>query len=145
MVRRIQPGDAKFVRGICETALGHPTTTELLIRRIGELAEHPAYFIAVFEDENDHEVKGFIQAQTYDLLYGDDGWNIIALAVDRGARRQGIGSQLLQALEEHARSQGSSFVRLNSRADRLGAHAFYEHLGYHCDKTQKRFIRYLDE
>lgn len=145
MIRRIRPEDAPSVRTICETALGHQTDETLLSRRIGELADHPAYFIAVYEDEADHQVKGFIQAQIYDLLYGENGWNIIALAVAAEVQRQGIGRMLLRALETHAKEHGSTFVRLNSRADRTGAHAFYEHLGYRCDKTQKRFIRTLDD
>jgi hypothetical protein len=36
-----------------------------------------------FEDNN--VVKGFIEAEEYTLLYGDMGWNIIALAIDETA------------------------------------------------------------
>ena len=47
----------------------------------------------------------------------------------------------MQGLEEEAKRRGYGFIRLNSADHRLGAHAFYEKVGYTCDKVQKRFIR----
>lgn len=101
------------------------------------------YYLAVFEDEATHQVLGFIQAEQYTLLYGERGWNIIALAADPQAQGRGVGKELLLSLEAHARQLGCTFVRLNSNVTRTGAHGFYEHLGYLCDKSQKRFIKQL--
>lgn len=143
MIRTIRPEDASAVAAICERALGHRTSADLIARRTAELAGDDAYFIAVaLNDQQD--VVGFIQAQRYDLLYGERGYNIIALAVAPEDQGQGFGRALLCALESHALSRGCTFVRLNSRVDRTDAHAFYEHLGYRCDKTQKRLIRSLN-
>ena len=57
------------------------------------------------------------------------------------AHGQGIGKSLLQGLDQEAKRRGYGFIRLNSADHRLGAHAFYEKVGYTCDKVQKRFIR----
>jgi len=57
------------------------------------------------------------------------------------AQGNGIGRALLAAVEGLARDGGGAFVRLNSRVERVQAHGFYEHLGYDCDKVQKRFIK----
>ena len=59
------------------------------------------------------------------------------------AQRQGIGTELLSALEQKAFEEGYTFIRLNCNTVRTSAHAFYEHLHYVCDKTQKRFIKYI--
>ena len=123
---------------ICESALGHRTAAELIKKNITKLASDDALYIAVYDDG---DVKGFIQAQRYDILYGESGYNIIALAVMPACQKRGIGKALLSALEYCAKQKGASFVRLNSRIEREDAHAFYEHLGYTCDKTQKRFIK----
>lgn len=143
MIRKIRTEDARSIKDICESALGHETNVDLIKQRIRELSFNPAYYIAVFEDEKEHTVKGFIQAERYNLLYGENGWNIIALAVAPNVQKRGIGKQLLLSLETYAREKGDTFVRLNSRIDRAEAHAFYEHLGYECDKLQKRFIKYM--
>ncbi len=143
MVRMIQPEDAETVRNICEKSLGHVSSAECILQRINELSGDAHYFIAVYEDEKTHQVSGFIQAEKYDLLYGDCGWNIIALAVSQEEKGQGIGRQLLASLEEKARREDNAFVRLNCNVVRESAHKFYEHMGYICDKTQKRYIKKL--
>ena len=48
---------------------------------------------------------------------------------------------MLQGLEEEAKRRGYAFIRLNSAEYRTEAHAFYEHVGYSCDKLQKRFYK----
>lgn len=141
MIRAIQPNDAEGIKGICESALGHQTTVELLRQRIGELADNENYYIAVFEDDAAHAVLGFIQAEKYNLLYGDNGWNIIALAVAQEAQGHGIGKQLLKSLECRAKEMNDTFIRLNCNIVRTEAHKFYQHMGYDCDKSQKRFIK----
>lgn len=143
MIRNIRMEDAASVKKICRAALGHKTTVELLRQRIKELELHPAYYIKVYENENDKTVLGFLQAEKYNLLYGENGWNIIALAVLPEAQNKGIGRWLVNALEDHARQCGDTFIRLNCRIEREDAHAFYQNLGYSCDKIQKRFIKSL--
>ena len=141
MIRNVRMQDAQALVRICETALQHKTDSVTLQQRIQELSLNDFYYIAVCEDDHDHRVLGFIQAEKYNLLYAGDGWNIIALAVDPDARRQGIGKKLLHALEEKALDEKYSFIRLNCNIVRKEAHAFYENMGYTCDKTQKRFIK----
>ena len=135
MIRVIQQKDAEVIKNICESELGHKTTVSLIRQRIEELSHNDHYYIMVFDDDHTHQVLGFIQAEKYNLLYGGNGWNIIALAVEPNAQGHGIGKQLLLSLENHAKKLGYTFIRLNSNIVRTEAHAFYQHLGYHCDKS----------
>ena len=84
---------------------------------------------------------GYVHAEVYESLYSKAGFNILGLAVSPQAQGQGIGKSLLQGLDQEAIRRGYGFIRLNSADHRLGAHAFYEKVGYTCDKMQKRFIR----
>ena len=141
MIRNAKPQDAQALVHICKTALKHETDSDTIKQRIQELSLNECYYIAVYEDDHDHRVLGFIQAERYNLLYGGNGWNIIALAVDPDSQRQGIGKKLLKALEEKASAEKYTFIRLNCNIIRKEAHAFYQSMGYICDKTQKRFIK----
>lgn len=143
MIRSICDEDAESIRRICIQALGHETTRQLVCQRIKELSDNSNYYIVVYEDDSSHEVLGFLQAERYNLLYGENGWNIIALAVSFDGQKRGIGKQLLRSLEEYTEQTGYSFVRLNCNITRDDAHAFYLHQGYKSDKTQKRFIKYI--
>lgn len=145
LIHSIQKEDAFAIKSICESMLGHQTSIDHIRQKITELTLSPYYYIAVFEDESDHIVKGFIEAQEYDLLYGERGWNIMALAVSSQAQNNGIGTQLIASLEKYAKKNGDTFIRLNCRSERVDADGFYEHLGYQCDKIQKRFIKYIDD
>jgi len=49
------------------------------------------------------------------------------MAVETGQQRQGVGSRLLQALEQHARRSGASDMTLNARETAV---AFYSRHGY---------------
>ena len=141
MIRNIKCQDAQALVRICKTALKHETDSLTMKQRIQELSLNDSYYIAVYEDDNNHRVLGFIQAERYNLLYGGNGWNIIALAVDPKAQRQGVGRKLLNALEEKASEDKYTFIRLNCNVIREEAHAFYQSMEYICDKTQKRFIK----
>ena len=141
MIRNVRSQDAPALVHICRTALKHETDSVTVEQRIQELSLNDSYYIAVYEDDNDHRVLGFIQAERYNLLYGGNGWNIIALAVDPEAQRQGIGKELLNALEGKVSHEKYTFIRLNCNIVREEAHAFYQSMGYICDKTQKRFIK----
>ena len=140
MVRKILKEDAKEVALICQNELNHKTQINIISDRINELSKDDHYFIRVFDDGN---VSGFIQAEEYTLLYGEKGFNIISLAVAKEKQNKGYGKALLKSLEDYAKGCGCTFIRLNSRIERENAHAFYLHLGYECDKTQKRFIKYI--
>ena len=145
MIRKAKAEDAEGLKRIVEESLGHPTDSAVLARRIEELKDHDQYFIRVFEEEESKAVIGFIQAEKYDLLYGDSGFNIIALAVLKEKQNKGVGRALLASLEQYAREEGCSFIRLNCNEKRTAAHAFYRHMGYVCDNTQKRFFKSITQ
>jgi hydrogenase maturation factor len=62
MIRNVRSEDAQALVSICKTALCHETDSVTMKRRIQELSLNDSYYIAVYEDDNDHRVLGFIQA-----------------------------------------------------------------------------------
>lgn len=93
MIRRVQTNDAQVIGRICRSELGYEASDTNIAKKIEKLCTDGNYFIRVFEDEQTQRILGFIQAERYDLLYGDDGWNVIALAVSREARRRNVTGQ----------------------------------------------------
>ena len=138
MVRKIKMEDAPSIALICKSTLNIKTNEEIIKERIQELSDNENYYIAVYDDGS---VSGFLQAEKYTLLYGEKGFNIISLAVAKEKQNKGYGKALLKSLEDYAKGCGCTFIRLNSRIERENAHGFYLHLGYVCDKVQKRFIK----
>ena len=111
-------------------------------RQIEKLTNDKKQHIIIgYEDENTRKIIGFVHAQMYESFYSDLGLNILGLAVNPDFQGRGIGKKLMKRLEQYAVENSISFIRLNSALKREEAHKFYEHIGYTCDKVQKRFIK----
>ena len=123
MYREINIEDAQEVAKICKVALGYDVDVENVKTQIEKLTN----------DKKQHIIIG------YEL-----GLNILGLAVNPDFQGRGIGRKLMQRLEQYAVDNNISFIRLNSSLKREDAHNFYEHIGYTCDKVQKRFIKVFE-
>ena len=88
-------------------------------------------------------VVGYVHANDYDVIYAPGMKNIMGIAVQRDFRGKGIGKALLAEIEEWARKDGAKAVRLVSGNERVDAHGFYRHLGYHGDKQQINFKNWV--
>lgn len=143
MLRELKATDVETICVINKEALGYAFSPEETARQLAKLSQDSHHFLLGYEDDTSHELVGYIHAEVYESLYSKAGFNILALAVLPQSQGRGFGRDLLEGLEQEAEKRGYKFIRLNSADHRLGAHAFYERVGYTCDKVQKRFIKLL--
>ena len=141
MLRDLIVTDVEAICEINKEALGYSFSSEETASQLARLSQDSHHFLLGYEDDASHQLLGYVHAEVYESLYSKAGFNILALAVSPQSQGQGIGKALLQGLEQEAIRRGYGFIRLNSADHRLDAHAFYEKVGYTCDKVQKRFIR----
>ena len=147
MIRRATGADvAEIARlatqlgGVTELA-GFPSR----LQRILEAAAH-AVFVAVNEpadagDAGDAPaLHGFAAAEHRLLLPFGEWVELVSLVVDADARRHGLGTQLVAAVEAWAARRGVSRVVVRSSVSREGSHDFYPALGYARLKTQHVYI-----
>ena len=76
------------------------------------------------------QIPGFIVAE-----YRRKTGHVITIDVLQEARRSGIGSALLQAVEEQLRKAGATAVELETPANNEIAIRFYKRTGYVVEKT----------
>ncbi|MGO3731614.1 MAG: GNAT family N-acetyltransferase [Vagococcus sp.] len=144
MIRKINITDAKALHLLTKNQLGYDVPFELTQKNLFKLLNDPDHhFFLGFEDDQTHEVIGYLHAEVYESLYSDISFNILALAVSKKHERTGIGHTLMNELEKESRKRHYTSIRLNSSTKREQAHMFYNAIGYDHDKTQKRFIKYL--
>ena len=143
MIRNLLLTDVEALSHINDQALGYSFSTDKTAQQLAKLFQDPHHFFIGFEDVKSHQLLGYVHAEVYQSLYSDPGFNVLALAVLPDQQGKGIGKTLLQGLEQEAKQRGYAFIRLNSADYRTEAHAFYEHVGYSCDKLQKRFIKFI--
>lgn len=143
MLRALKPTDTGSIYEINKEALGYDFSPEETASQLAKLSQDPHYFLLGYEDPASHALLGYVHAEVYESLYSHAGFNILALAVLPQMQGKGIGKALLKGLEQETEKRGYKFIRLNSADHRIGAHAFYEQVGYTCDKLQKRFIKLI--
>lgn len=146
MILRILPVEeselhAAAIAALCTKELGYQTSPEEMKEKLRAVLNHPQHkiFVAVV----DGRVVGFIHAVSYETLFLPPLKNLLGLAVAADYRRRGIGTALLDAVEEWAKESGADGVRLNSGSTRTDAHQFYRKHGYGLEKQQLRLIKYL--
>lgn len=143
MLRDLKAVDVEAICVINKEALGYTFSPEETASQLAKMSQDSHHFLLGYEDDTSHELVGYIHAEVYESLYSKAGFNILALAVLPETQGQGIGRALLKELEKETKRRGYGFIRLNSADHRIGAHAFYERVGYTCDKVQKRFIKLI--
>ena len=143
MLRALKPTDTVSIYEINKEALGYAFSPEDTASQLARLSQDSHHFLLGYEDPASHDLLGYVHAEVYESLYSNAGFNILALAVIPQMQGKGIGKALLKGLEQETEKRGYKFIRLNSADHRIGAHAFYEQVGYTCDKLQKRFIKFI--
>lgn len=143
MLRDLKTTDVAAICEINKEALGYSFSSEETSSQLAKLSQDSHHYLLGYEEDASHELFGYVHAEVYESLYSKAGFNILALAVLPQRQGKGIGKALLEGLEQETKRRGYEFIRLNSADYRMGAHAFYEKVGYTCDKMQKRFIKLI--
>ena len=108
---------------------GRPLSTSAREALPVELLAHPA--AVVFLACNDDAVVGVaVCFRLFSTFAGRPLLNIHDIAVDRAHRGRGIGTRLLQAVEESARDSGCCKVTLEVRQDNPSAERLYRRFGF---------------
>ncbi|MGM9949253.1 MAG: GNAT family N-acetyltransferase, partial [Lysinibacillus sp.] len=130
LVRPLERKDYKELVVLMEE-LGYPATAEEIGERFDKLDGHPDYtsLVAVLNGA----VVGFSgMCRMHYFEMNGMYVRILSFVVSSAARKQGVGSILLEASENWAAEQGCTGIALNSgnRPERQAAHAFYTANGY---------------
>jgi predicted N-acetyltransferase YhbS len=128
VVRKPRDGDAPAVAGLVDQ-LGYATDPTQITRRLDRFAANPAtHALVAVEGET---AIGIGVVHFIDILEGDRPLAaLIVLIVDSAHRGRGIGAALVRELEREAEARESFAISVHSGQHRVGAHAFYRHLGY---------------
>ncbi|GFO78134.1 GNAT family N-acetyltransferase [Lactococcus lactis] len=122
--------------------LGYPISEVAVKKNLARILKDADHEFLVFE--LGERVTAFIEAEIYAPVYAEQVMlNVLGLVVDEKNQGQGIGAQLLNALEEKAKAREIKVIRLNSGVQRHEAHQFYEHQGYTSNHSQKCFLKFL--
>lgn len=122
--------------------LGYPVSTATLARRLESVLQRREEAVLVAELA-EAEIVGWVHGSEQEFLQAGPRCEILGLVVAVDHRRQGVGRELVLAVERWARSRGLDEMGVRSAATREEAHPFYQRLGYVCTKTQQVYRKKL--
>lgn len=130
MIRPADIGDASAVVALVAEMGGHDDARPDVVAKNFASAVGNSEMRALIAEE-DGEVVGYAEVHARpSVLHGcREAW-LAALAVAPARRRQGVGRQLLGAVERQAALMGCEVIVLESSEWRGAAHAFYRSLGF---------------
>lgn len=137
-IRRVSISDYKDIY-MLNKELGYLYEEEKERKKIKYIIENKKDIILVAYINNN--IIGYIHGSEYELLYSDSLINILVFVVKESYRKNGVGTALIDKLEEIAIEKKYFGIRLVSGIDREDAHRFYERNGYIYRKEQKNFIK----
>ena len=141
LIREIEEKDYSAVLSLWNNELGNRNVTaENVAPHYNRVKNDERYktYVALLEDE----VVGFISsAQTYAVGFDGSYMQIIAIAVKTEKHHNGIGTKLIQNMENYAREKSCYSIGVCSGFKRTGAHIFYERNGF--DKSSYAFNKML--
>lgn len=129
-IREYEKEDTKVLPPLYKV-LGYSAETDELQSRLRDILVNPAYGCLVAEKES--QILGFIGYAKLYFFESTAFYNrILALAVSRNARWQGIATALMDKVKKIASQDGAKAIALNNSVndERLAAHAFYQKHGF---------------
>lgn len=88
MLREMRLGDAEALREINAEQLGYDVPLTVTVRQMKKLLKEQKNFFLVYEDPTSKKAAGYVQAESYELIFSDPMFNIMALAVSKHAEKE---------------------------------------------------------
>ncbi|MEB4860896.1 GNAT family N-acetyltransferase [Priestia megaterium] len=136
IIREATLNDVRDIAALC-SQLGYSVKEEAIYLRLKKLLTHKEHAVFIHES-SDSVITGWVHILGKTLLeleYAEIG----GLVVDKQARRQGIGEQLMMRCQEWAKANDFLEIRLRSGIQREEAHSFYSRIGYQNINQQRLF------
>ncbi len=140
-IRRANRSDVSDIT-VLAGELGYRCKESDIRERLSRISGKKDHAVFVCVDGN-KKVIGWIYGFIRTTLQDRISVEIEGFVVRRGQRRNGIGSLLLERMEEWVTSHGICKISLGTNIKRKSAHKFYYKKGFEKTKVHYRLAKYL--
>lgn len=143
-IREARQGDEAALAKLADQ-LGYPVSPASVLNYIESKLDRrrERIFVAECTEEHETRIAGWCSAALTEHFYTSPCVEISGFVIDAAHRGQGIGHQLMKAVEAWTRDSGYDEIRLRANVIREQAHHFYEQQGFIRVKQQIMFRKKL--
>jgi GNAT superfamily N-acetyltransferase len=135
-ITKLTEADLPALASLYKQFWGEKSSVDKMQSTFSKLKDNPDYtFLAARLDDR---LVGSVMGVVCHELYGDCKPFMVVedMIIDKTVRRQGIGSLLMNSIEERAKERGCCHLILVTDTDRYDARQFYESLGFDPEKNK---------
>lgn len=141
-LREAAPADAAQVDKVMLVISERGADLAYMAQQIEKLANDPQKYLLVAEDPATGEICGSLLGVVFEDIC-QEGKPILLVenvAVLEGCQGKGVGRQLFEEIERWGKEMGCHYEILVSGMERVGAHKFYNALGFIEAKGFKKYL-----
>lgn len=143
LVRELRTLDLPRILALEQQLFGPSAWNEAMVRE--ELGAPGRWYVGVDGEELVRGTPPLVPSSRLvayaGLWFDGDDAHVMTVGVAPGSQRRGLGSLLMRALVERARSLGAASVLLEVRVDNEPAIALYERLGFAVLGRRRRYYQ----
>ncbi len=135
-ITKLTEADLPALASLYTQFWGEESSVDKMQSTFAKLQDNPDYtFLAARLDD---QIVGSVMGVVCHELYGDCKPFMVVedMIIDKTVRRQGIGSLLMNSIEEKAKERECCHLILVTDTDRYDARQFYESLGFDPEKNK---------
>ncbi|WP_371380034.1 GNAT family N-acetyltransferase [Sporomusa aerivorans] len=117
--------------GLYEQLTGRKSNLAVMANIFGKIINNQDYLLLGAKDQAQRLVGSLLGILCMDMVGECRPFMVLEnVIVSKRCRRQGIGREMIQYIENYARERNCYYVMMISLLKRTEAHAFYEQAGY---------------
>lgn len=130
---KLKENDLETIAKLYDLERPMTTNREKMYQTFNKIKNNPDYYIIVAKQNEN--IVGFANIFIHQDIFEKNNpfMTIWSVRIKKEYRRQGIGRQLFQYIEEIAHNINCEFICLITEKNNIGANTFYEKLGYKCE------------
>jgi ribosomal protein S18 acetylase RimI-like enzyme len=147
-IKRIYLNEAGLVTGLFDkyrSFYKQPSDPALADKYItNRLQNNESVIFVALENENGSDVPmGFTQLYPkYSSVSASKNWILNDLFVDTPFRKKGIGEALIKTAMEFAKTEGATYVQLETAVDNYTAQSLYHAIGFKKQQPETGYLVY---
>lgn len=142
MIRKATVDDIPGLDKVMQVISDGPGDREKMARLIRKISQDEQKYLLVAIDRENNEIVGSLLGVVFEDICGDCRPILLVenVAVLEKCQGNGVGRRMFEEIESWGRKMDCHYEMLVSGMNRVGAHKFYERIGFEQVKGFKKYL-----